>query len=403
MRHMRVFGGPAPTIDRSTLPPGPGWPPLLQSIGLLRFRHQFVPWAHRRYGDVFTVRLLPDRPLVLFTRPEHAREIFAADPETFLAGKANAILGPMMGEHSLLLQDRGAHQRARKLLMPAFNGHALREYGDLVTEVARAEARHLVTTARSSARPRPDEPAHPRGDPARRLRRDRRAPARRCSGRGSTGSSTSARPSSSAGPCHGCAGSARGSAARQNAHELDQLIHAEIRERRTAPDLATRTDVLSRLIRARRRGAGTPLTDEELRDQLVTLLLAGHETTATALAWALYELGRDAALLARTDRGAPTTGTTSGWRPCSRSRCACTRSSRWWCARSRPGHHRRHRPAGGGDGRARRSCIAHARPENHPEPDRVPAGAVRRGQPGHRTPGSPSAAAYAGASAPASR
>ena len=74
------------------------------------------------------------RPLVLFTRPEHAKEIFAGDPEVFHAGKGNAILGPIMGEHSLLLQDSAEHKRARKLLMPAFNGHALREYESLVTE-----------------------------------------------------------------------------------------------------------------------------------------------------------------------------------------------------------------------------------------------------------------------------
>src|SRR5688572_4592023 len=138
---MRPFGGddPAP-VDQSGLPPGPRWPLIAQSVALLRFRHQFVPWLHRRYGDVFTVRILPKgRPLVLFTRPEHAREIFAGDPEVFHAGKGNAILGPIMGEHSLLLQDAGEHKRARKLLMPAFNGHALRGYQGLVTEVARAE------------------------------------------------------------------------------------------------------------------------------------------------------------------------------------------------------------------------------------------------------------------------
>jgi cytochrome P450 len=95
-----------------------------------------------------------------------------------------------------------------------------------------------------------------------------------------------------------------------NAYRLDALIYAEIRERRRATDLTERSDVLSRLIlagsdRARPEEAGDEpsprdrLTDEELRDQLVTLLLAGHETTATALAWALYELGSDPSQLAR--------------------------------------------------------------------------------------------------------
>jgi cytochrome P450 len=100
----------------------------------------------------------------------------------------------------------------------------------------------------------------------------------------------------------------------ENAYRLDELIYAEIRERRRAPDLAERSDVLSRLMRTSgvEAGAGSPqgrdrLTDEELRDQLVTLLLAGHETTATALSWALYELGRDRDQLARA-RGAARDG-----------------------------------------------------------------------------------------------
>ena len=95
---------------------------------LLRFRHWFHPYLHKKYGDIYTVRLMPKgRPLVFFTRPEHAKEIFAGDPEIFHAGKGNAILGPVMGEHSLLLQDGAEHKRARKLLMPAFNGQALRD------------------------------------------------------------------------------------------------------------------------------------------------------------------------------------------------------------------------------------------------------------------------------------
>ena len=292
---MRPFGGDAPPpVDLSSLPPGPKWPVLLQSAGLLRFRHRFVPWLHRRYGDVFTVRMIPGgRPLVLFTRPEHAREIFAGDPEVFHAGKGNAILGPIMGEHSLLLQDAGEHQRARKLLMPAFNGHALRGYESLVTDVARQEVgrwqpnrefRALdrmnaltlevilrvvfgVTDERRLAALRPRVNKTVDISPVILLawgwpRLQRFGPWRRTV---------------------------------RNQHELDRLMYAEIRERRAAPDLADRTDVLSRLILENQGGDAqyAPLTDQELRDQLVTLLLAGHETTASALAWALHEVGRD--------------------------------------------------------------------------------------------------------------
>ena len=150
---MRPFGGESPPpVDPTGLPPGPQWPVWLQSVGLLRFRHRFVP-AHveevrRRLHRPGHAR---GRPLVLFTRPEHAKEIFAGDPEVFHAGKGNAILGPIMGEHSLLLQDGAEHKRARKLLMPAFNGHALKGYGALVEEVARAEVARWQAGRASSA------------------------------------------------------------------------------------------------------------------------------------------------------------------------------------------------------------------------------------------------------------
>jgi cytochrome P450 len=298
----RPFGGrAAPFVDPGGLPPGPRWPVFLQSVGLLRFRHRFVPYLWRRYGDVFTVRVVPaGRPLVLFTRPEHAKEIFAGDPEVFHAGKGNAILGPIMGQHSLLLQDGADHQRARALLMPAFNGQALRGYRGLVEEVARAE----VGRWRS-------------GEEFRSLDRmnavtlevilrvvfgvtdeARLAALRPCVNR-----TVNVSPAVLLGwayPLLQRFGPWKRTVA--NAYRLDELIHAEIRERRVAPDLADRPDVLSRLIRARH--GDDALTDEELRDQLVTLLLAGHETTATALAWTLYELGRDDVELRRARQAA---------------------------------------------------------------------------------------------------
>jgi cytochrome P450 len=86
--------------------------------------------------------------------------------------------------------------------------------------------------------------------------------------------------------------------------ELDRQLYALIAERRTADDLADRDDVLSRLLRTTDEDAGDPLTDSELRDQLVTLLLAGHETTATALAWTLHELARRPGQLRAAQRAA---------------------------------------------------------------------------------------------------
>jgi cytochrome P450 len=288
--------GVSTRVSPDDVPAGPTYPGLLQSIALMRFRHQWIPHLHRAYGDVFSIRILPEgRWLVVFNRPEHVREIFAGDPEIFHAGKGNAILGPVMGEHSLLLVDGAQHKRARKLLMPAFNGHALRGYESLVEGLARTEVgsweagvpfRSLermnaltlevilrvvfgVTDERRLAELRPLVNRTVNVSPAVFLgwgfpRLQRLGPWRR---------------------------------AFENQAALDHVIYAEIAERRTVTDLATRTDVLSRLllVRDEEDPGDTGLTDEELRDQLVTLLLAGHETTATALAWTLHELGKDAA------------------------------------------------------------------------------------------------------------
>ncbi len=290
-------------VGDAALPPGPRWPTVLQSIALIRFRHRFVPAMHRRYGDVFTVRIMPKgSALVLFTRPDAAREIFAGNPDTFHAGKGNAILGPIMGEHSLLLQDGAEHKRARKLLMPAFNGAALRGYEDLVTTIARDEVARWRT-----------------GEPFRSLDRMNALTlevilrvvfgvtdeARLRELRPRVTRTVDVSPAVLFGwgyPWLRRIGPWRATV--QNQRELDRLMYDEIAERRRAGDLADRTDVLSRLLSVGEDAGEQPLSDAELRDQLVTLLLAGHETTATALSWALYELGRDPAQLARAQRAA---------------------------------------------------------------------------------------------------
>jgi cytochrome P450 len=300
-----VGGNDLPPIDASGLPPGPSWPPLVQTMALFRFRHRFHPWLRRTYGPTYTVQLVPGgRPLVLFTRTADVKEIFAGDPEVFHAGKGNSILGPIMGEHSLLLQDGSEHKRARKLLMPAFNGQALRSYSGLITDLARDEVAHW-----------------PEGRTFESLRRMNALTlevilrvvfgvtdeARLAELRPRVNATVDINPVimlawsyprlQKYGPWKKVV---------DNQHELDRLMYAEIRERRTASDLAGRTDVLSRLIREGMSSANPEdrLTDTELRDQLVTLLLAGHETTATALSWALYELGRNPMLMHRTQEAA---------------------------------------------------------------------------------------------------
>ncbi len=305
--HMSFLGGDSlPPVDLTGLPPGPRWPVLAQSAALLRFRHRFHPYLHRTYGDVYTVRLIPGgRPLVFFTRPEHVKEIFAGDPEVFHAGKGNSILGPIMGEHSLLLQDSAEHKRARKLLMPAFNGQALRTYEALVGELARAEVSTWVPGAELRALDRMNALTL---EVILRVVFGVTDEARLAALRPRVTATVDVSPIVLFGwgyPWLQKVGPWKRTV--DNQYALDDLMYAEIRERRSAPDLDRRTDVLSRLLRVEPEGgggAGDELSDTELRDQLVTLLLAGHETTASALAWALHELGRSPALLRRSQEAA---------------------------------------------------------------------------------------------------
>lgn len=290
-----------PPVDPRGLPDGPRWPVLVQTAALLRFRHRLHPYLRRKYGDIFTLRIAPGgRPLVFFTRPEHAKEIFAGDPEVFHAGKANGILGPIMGEHSLLLQDGAEHKRARKLLMPAFNGHALREYQSLVTDVARAEIARWRPGAEFRSLDRMNALTL---EVILRVVFGVTDEARLAQLRPRVNKTVDISPVVLLGwgyPRLQKYGPWKATV--DNQRELDELMYAEIRERRSATDLAERTDVLSKLIV--QGEDGDALDDTELRDQLVTLLLAGHETTATALAWALYEVGRDPELLARCQQAA---------------------------------------------------------------------------------------------------
>ncbi len=295
-----------PVPRAGDLPPGPRWPALVQSAALMRLRHSFVPFLRRRYGDVVSIRLVPEgRSLVLFSRTDATKEIFAGDPAYFHAGKGNAILGPVMGEHSLLLVDGEQHRRARKLLMPAFRNSLMADYEKLVVQIARNEVE-----------------SWPRDQEFRSLERmnaltlevilrvvfgvaDEERLARL---RPLVNATVDIRPMILLGwgyPFLQKYGPWKRVVEVQR--ELDELMYAEIRERRAATDLHERGDVLSRLLLVGSspddEAAGEdPLTDAELRDQLVTLLLAGHETTASGLAWALYELGRDPQLLARAQR-----------------------------------------------------------------------------------------------------
>jgi cytochrome P450 len=274
---------------RSGYPPGPRWPAVVQSALFQRHRAWLLPTMERRYGDVFSLRVPPYADnLVVFSRPEHIKDIFAADPADLHAGEGNQILGPVMGQHSLLLVDEDEHARARRLLMPAFNGASLRGYRDLVADLAKDEVDRWSTNTEVIALDRMNAltlevimrvvfgvtDQYTRDQLAPRLHR-----------------MVEFSPIILLGwVIPGLCRFGPWKRFNQNQTEIDTLLYAEIAQRRRLSDLAERTDVLSRLLDVGGEAGDTPLTDAELRDQLVTLLLAGHETTAAALSWTLYEL-----------------------------------------------------------------------------------------------------------------
>jgi cytochrome P450 len=296
-----------PTIDdvksrvsRAVLPPGPRWPDLVQAVATIQYRPTVMRRLHKRYGDVFSVRM-PYGPhgsmvtVVLFADPEHIREIFAGPIDVFHAGEGNAALLDVMGEHSLLLLDEEGHVRAKRLLMPAFTGRAMAGYREMVAELAvegidqwpeqgnivaadRMQAITLEIIIRVIFGIRDGE----------RLAELRPLVAR-VAGAGILDMFGWTYPVLQRVPPW-----SRFAAAMKR---LDELLYAEIADRRADGLLAERSDLLSRMMRPAEDGES--LTDAELRDQLVTFLLAGHETTATTLSWVLHELAHRPDMLAR--------------------------------------------------------------------------------------------------------
>jgi cytochrome P450 len=271
------------------LPPGPRLPVALQTVLFGKYRHRLLPLLRRRYGDLIRLRIYPERSVVQLADVAHIKQVFSGPVTTFHAGEGNVILKPIMGEHSVLLTDEDVHLRARKLLMPAFHGAALKGYRDMVAELAADEVGRWPTGTPLRSHDRMQAltleiilrvvfgvAEGPRLDELRKLLTELvdigpldilgwHNPKLHRFGRWKR--------------------NARGQA------RVDELIYAEIAERRRADDLDTRTDVLSRLLTV--PAQEDRLSDAELRDQLITLLLAGHETTATALAWSFHELARD--------------------------------------------------------------------------------------------------------------
>ncbi|MEQ0574282.1 cytochrome P450 [Mycobacterium tuberculosis] len=270
------------------LPPGPRLPRYLQSVLYLRFREWFLPAIHRKYGDVFSLRVPPYADnLMVYTRPEHIKEIFAADPRSLHAGEGNHILGFVMGEHSVLMTDEAEHARMRSLLMPAFTRAALRGYRDMIASVARE---HITRWRPHATINSLDHMNALTLDIILRVVFGVTDPKVKAELTSRLQQIINIHPAILAGvPYPSLKRMNPWKRFFHNQTKIAEILYREIASRRIDSDLTARTDVLSRLLQTKDTPT-KPLTDAELRDQLITLLLAGHETTAAALSWTLWEL-----------------------------------------------------------------------------------------------------------------
>jgi cytochrome P450 len=304
----------APARTAPVLPPGPRLPRVIQTLGFIFGGVRYLEACRRRYGDVVTFGTLFDSKFVMVFDPELVKQVFQGSNSQLHAGEANALLGPILGERSVLLLDQGEHLRHRRLMLPSFHGQRLQVFEQVMRDAADAEIESwpvgepfpLLPTMQSLTlrvimRAVFGFEQGPAEDELRNRLREMVEPVARP--RGLLLMTVLAR-----------LGAGRGEAARFEARRraVDEILFEEIARRRAAPDLEQRTDVFSALLLAEDEhgehqagGAGRGrLTDQEVRDELVTLLLAGHETTATGLAWTFDLLLHTPAVHTRASEGA---------------------------------------------------------------------------------------------------
>ncbi len=286
------------------LPPGPGLPASAQALAWVARPCAFLDRCHERYGDAFTLRLLGfgERgfsDVVFLADPVAIKTVFTSGPDTLRVGELRAPMAPMFGSGSILLLDGTRHLRQRKLLLPPFHGERMASYGALIEAATERQVDLWPLGDPFALQPYMQAitfdvilqavfglgEAQRRAEVGKALRRALDMVANPLSElmMGLPGK---------IGPLNVRAAFERAVA------DADALLLAEIAQQRRDPRLDEREDILALLLQARdERGEG--MSDRELRDELVTLLLAGHETTATALAWAFDYLLRDPGALAR--------------------------------------------------------------------------------------------------------
>ena len=285
-----VPGGAGAEPAGRGLPAGPRATPTLQTLLWALAPTWMMDRCAERLGETFTITFAPSgMKMVLISDPDAVKTLFTASPEVAPSATGNSPIAPVMGPSSVLVLTGPEHMRQRKLLLPPFHGERMREYEQVIVEATRRDMADWELGAAMRLQP------HTRRITLEVILRavfgveaERMGPLARAIGelvepmrlltvlRTLMSWPTGERPTGAIG---------------RALDQLDEEIYAEIARRRAQLDLRERTDILSLLMQARDED-GRPMGDSELRDELVTLLLAGHETTATSVAWAIERLVR---------------------------------------------------------------------------------------------------------------
>lgn len=265
---------------------------------MMKFWPRFVSACHRRYGDVFTLRVASMGTLVYLARPEDIKTVFGGDPAVYHAGEANSMLAGLLGSSSVLVVDDAEHRDRRRLMLAPFRREAVARQTGLIARIAADNIAGWPIGRTFAVAPKMSEITLEVilrtviGATDEQRLAQLRAVMPKLLSVGVWESLAINTP--------GLQRLAPWRPFRDRLREADRLLYAEIAERRADPDLATRTDALAMMIRT------GDMTDAQLRDQLMTLLVAGHDTTATSLSWALERLTRHPAVLAKAVHAART-------------------------------------------------------------------------------------------------
>jgi cytochrome P450 family 135 len=278
----------------SSAVPGPGIPRLAQTVlGVTRPLDARLT-MRKRYGRVFRTNDMIAGELVHISERDLVEEVFKWKPAQYNVGEPRQVMAPVTGPSSILLLDGREHLRMRKLMLPPFHGEAIARYAEVIEEVAGREIDtwrpgHTIRTRTVAQRITMEVVIRAVFGIS---EAGRVAELQRVLPRLSSPSPFLLLMQRDLGPR-----SPWGRFVRLRDH-VDRLLFEEIAQRREDPEAAERKDILTLLLSARDE-AGAPLTDGELRDELITLLLAGHETTATSIGWAFERLLRTPAALER--------------------------------------------------------------------------------------------------------